>query len=274
MHTFDQALELQQAESGRYAGRTHAAYANMVGPFGGLTNALMLHAALLHPQRRGEPVALTVNFAAPVAAGAFELQATPTRTNRSTQHWVIAQRQGAETVTSATAVFAERRDTWTALDAPRPVDGPGPTDLPRATGKGLPPWLQSYDMRFLEGELPALDGTEQASSVTRLWIRDDPPRAWSFSSLAAICDCFYPRVYLRRHRISAAGTISMTSYFHADEAMLLRQGNRHVYGVARGVNYRRGYFDQSAEIWDDSGKLLASSHQLVYFRDERLSGKA
>lgn len=33
------------------------------------------------------------------------------------------------------------------------------------------------------------------------------------------------------------------------------------------MNYRNGFFDQSAEIWSDDGQLLASSHQIVYFRD-------
>ncbi len=28
-----------------------------------------------------------------------------------------------------------------------------------------------------------------------------------------------------------------------------------------------GYFDQTAEIWSDDNQLLASSHQMVYFRE-------
>jgi acyl-CoA thioesterase len=40
-----------------------------------------------------------------------------------------------------------------------------------------------------------------------------------------------------------------------------------VLGSARALAYRNGYFDQSAEIWGDDGQLLASSHQMVYFRE-------
>ena len=61
--------------------------------------------------------------------------------------------------------------------------------------------------------------------------------------------------------------MSLTTYFHADEAMLRRQDDRHVLGVARAVRFHNGYYDQSAEIWGDDGHLLASSHQMVYFRE-------
>ena len=65
----------------------------MVGPFGGITAAQMLQAVLQHPQRLGDPVSLTVNFAAALADGPFTVQARPARTNRSTQHWVIEMLQ-------------------------------------------------------------------------------------------------------------------------------------------------------------------------------------
>ena len=38
-------------------------------------------------------------------------------------------------------------------------------------------------------------------------------------------------------------------------------------GVAKALNYRHGYFDQTGELWSPEGHLLASTHQLVYFKD-------
>ena len=89
LHPFDQAIALELQPDGHWLGHTSPAYANMVGPYGGITAAQMLNAVLLHPQRLGDPLALTVNYAAGVADGPFVLQARPARTNRSTQHWVI-----------------------------------------------------------------------------------------------------------------------------------------------------------------------------------------
>ena len=66
-HAFDGAIALQPAGDGTWQGRTSPAYANMVGPYGGITAAQCLAPVLRDPQRLGEPIAFTVNFAAPVA---------------------------------------------------------------------------------------------------------------------------------------------------------------------------------------------------------------
>ena len=44
-------------------------------------------------------------------------------------------------------------------------------------------------------------------------------------------------------------------------------GSHHVLGVARGLHYGKGFFDQSAEIWSADSVMLASSHQMVYFKE-------
>ena len=92
-HVFDQAIALTAAGDGQYTGATSPAYANMVGPFGGVTAATALNAVMLHPALLGEPLSLTVNFCAALADGPFAVSAQPVRTNRSTQHWVVAVTQ-------------------------------------------------------------------------------------------------------------------------------------------------------------------------------------
>ena len=85
-HTLDQAVALERGGENLVRGRTVDAWANMVGPFGGTTAATMLQAILQHPERHGDPLALTLNYAGPVAEGEFEIEVLPTRTNRSNQH--------------------------------------------------------------------------------------------------------------------------------------------------------------------------------------------
>lgn len=106
LHPFDTAIALEQQGEDLWQGHTSAAYANMVGPFGGITAAQALNAVLRDPRRLGEPVAFTVNFAAALADGPFLVHARPARTNRSTQHWTVEMRQGEHTVATATAVAA------------------------------------------------------------------------------------------------------------------------------------------------------------------------
>lgn len=267
-HPFDDAITLHDLGDSRFVARTSAAYANMVGPFGGTIAAALLQSALAHPSRLGDPIALTVNFASAIASGTYEIAAHAVRTNRSTQHWSIAASQAGEVVTTATAVFAKRRPTWSQSDviAPNPV---APFDqLVPVSVAGGPPWLNRYEMRFMTGEMPSVwDGREELSSTSCLWVRDNPPRPLDFASLAALCDTFLPRIFLRRRLSVPIGTVTMTTYFHADAGMLAAQGDRPLLGVARAINFRDGYFDQSAQLWDEQRRLLASTHQLVYFRE-------
>src|SRR3990167_5053195 len=98
VHAFDAAIALAPQGEGAWQGRTSPAYANMIGPFGGITAAQALNAVLQHPQRLGEPVAFTVNFAAALGDGPFLALARPARTNRSSQPWGVEMRQGEQAV--------------------------------------------------------------------------------------------------------------------------------------------------------------------------------
>ena len=128
MHPLDEAIELQAAAPNEFKGATHPAYANMVGPFGGTTAAQLLQSAMLHPERLGEPVALTVNFAAPVADGYIRFVARPVRTNRSTQHWVLEWLQQADGQTqvmmTATALTAAPEHAEAKLVIEAAADAP------------------------------------------------------------------------------------------------------------------------------------------------------
>ena len=268
MHEFDFSVALVPGREGWFAGKTSPAYGNMVGPFGGITNAVMLNSVMTHPGRMGDPIALTTNFASPIADGDFEVGAVPVRTNRSTQHWSMELVQDGTAAATGTAVFAQRRETWSSSEAAAPLELPTPHSLPQVSTAGLPAWVSRYDMRYVQGGLPeAFDGREHDDSYSVCWLRDSPARPLDFLSLAALCDGFFPRILIRRRQMMPVGTISLTTYFHADADLLAAQGDRHVIGVARASNFRHGYFEQNAEIWSDAGYLLATSHQMVYFRE-------
>ena len=272
-HPFDAALQLVPLHpaSGSFAGNTSPAYENMVGPYGGITAAVLVQAVTQHPKCLGEMAALTVNYASGVAPGPFRITATPARTNRSTQHWVISLLQVnkagvEETVITATALTAVRRGTWQANDMPMPKV-PGPSTLERTRVNAPMQWLNRYDMRFVQGEIPqAMDG-QGTDSLSQLWVQDDPPRLLDAAGLAALCDVFYPRVYLRRATRVPAGTVSMTVYIHASTAEMAEIGLSYLFAQAQAQVFRHGFFDQSAQLWSRSGTLLATSHQLVYYKE-------
>ncbi len=57
-------------------------------------------------------MALTVDFAAPVADGAFDLALRAVRTNHTYQHWSVELRQQGEAKVTAMAVFATAIDRY------------------------------------------------------------------------------------------------------------------------------------------------------------------
>ncbi len=267
IHPFDAAISLAPQGEGAWLGHTSPAYANMIGPFGGITAAQALNAVLQHPQRLGEPVAFTVNFAAALADGPFTALARPARTNRSTQHWVVEMRQAEQAVVTATAVTALRRETWGATETPMPAV-PRPGDVPPPDRRGRVEWLNRYDMRFIDGGFPqAWDGADAQDSRTQLWMRDNPPRPLDFASLAALSDVFFPRIWRRRAKLTPLGTVSMTVYFHCSQAQLQATGAGYLLGQAQAQAFRDGYFDQTAQLWNEAGELLATTHQVVYYRE-------
>src|SRR5215510_3916574 len=127
-HPFDHAIQLDSIGGNVRRGRTHPGWANMVGPFGGITAAVMLHAMEIQPDRVGEPLALTVNFTAPIADGCFDISLRAARTNRTNQHWIAELSQDGAVTITATAVFGVRRDTWASTEA-RPPTAPPPEQL-------------------------------------------------------------------------------------------------------------------------------------------------
>lgn len=274
-HPFDKALTLQHSDLrvGQFTGATSPDYWNMVGPFGGMTAALALQSVLQHPDLLGAPLALTVNFAAAIEAGPFEVQAIAVRTNRSTQHWTVQISQaGADGTpqvnTTATVVTAVRRETWSQNDLPMP-NVPPPDKVSRMSiGPSGVAWIQLYDMRPVSGSVPSTWDGSGDHSETVLWLRDAQTRPIDFASLTAMSDMFYPRVWLRRAKVVPAGTVSITTYFHTSAAQLAEVGSGYLLGRASAQQFRNGFFDQTAQLWsEETGALLVTSNQIVYYKE-------
>src|SRR6202012_3019864 len=123
-HLFDEATRVTAGDS-RWQGRTSPDYFAFVGPFGGFTAATIRRALMERPQLPGDPLAITVNYCAPIAEGDFDLDVLLVKANRSSQHWCVELSQGGgDVATLATAVFAERRPSWSHQMASMPESRP------------------------------------------------------------------------------------------------------------------------------------------------------
>jgi len=265
-HLFDEATRVTAGDS-RWQGQTSEDYWGFVGPFGGVTAATILRALIEHPQRSGDPLSLTVNYCAPIAEGAFDLDVRLVKANRSTQHWAVELSQGgADVATLATAVFAERRPSWSHQQAPFPESAP--FEQIRPYPKVAASWIKQYDFRFVEGD-PDLGNAKKrlpASAFSKLWIGDRVPRKIDMLSLMSMSDAFFARIFHARGELVPFGTVSLTTYFHADAEDLAAEDVSRVLAVADAKIFHRSYCDQSGELWSPNGRLLATTTQIGYFK--------
>lgn len=267
-HPLDTATSLVAAGPDRWTGHTSKAYWAFIGQFGGTTAATLLRAALDHPERIGDPLALTVNYCAPIEEGPIHIVARAAKTNRSTQHWTMElfQRDG-EILATATAVFAKRRPGWTHAVASMP-QVPAPAQVDRFPSAPFAAWVQQYDMRFVTGtpRIGKVPHAEPQSAESILWLRDVIARPLDHLSLVAMSDAFFGRIFHVLEAMVPFGTVTLTTYFHcaADD---IPAGDGWVLGRVGASVFRSGFGDQSGELWSPDGRLLATTVQATYFRD-------
>jgi acyl-CoA thioesterase len=270
MHPFDDATALTGAPADPVRrGRTSGAYWTFIGPFGGVSAATALRAVLEHPARGGDPLAVTVNFCAPIERGEFDVHVRLARANRSSQHWQVEFRQGAslDAVLTASIVTAVRRDSWQHQPVRAPALPPPETMAAFDNRRSLS-WVAQYGFRFAEG-LMALSDTMPAtprSARSVLWLQDEKPRELDFLSLLAMSDAFFGRIFQVIGRIPPFGTVSMTTHFHAAADELAAHGDAPLAAFADARVFHRSFCDQSAELYGNGGQLLATSTQVAYFR--------
>lgn len=266
-HRFDDATRVRAGDS-RWSGHTSPDYWAFVGPFGGATAATVLRALIDHPERAGDPLSLTVNFCAPIVEGAFDLDVRLVRAGRSTQHWSVELTQrGAEVATFATAVFAARRPSWSHQSARFPDATPFERSRSYPKSAAAASWIRQYDLRFVEGA-PAfgVPSPEPGSPFTKVWIGDAMPRRIDAVSLMAMSDAFFGRIFHVRNELVPFGTVSMTTYFHTDAADLVAEDITHVLAVADANIFHKNYADQTGQLWSPAGRLIATTHQIAYFK--------
>ena len=269
-HPFDLATALTGEPGAPVRGaRTSDAYWTFISPFGGVSAATALRAVLEHPDCAGDPLALTVNFCAPIERGDYRVHLRRARANRSSQHWQIEFTQGESTepVLTASLVTAVRRETWQHGIATPPAL-PDWQAMPVYPSAGSLPWVAQYEMRFLEGAsvLTDVEPNPPRSPRSLLWLRDAQPRPLDFLSLEAMSDAFFGRIFQVIGRIPPFGTVSMTSHFHASAAELAAHGSAPLAALADARVFHRSFCDQSVELYGAGGQLLCTAVQVAYYR--------
>ena len=82
-----------------------------------------------------------------------------------------------------------------------------------------------------------------------------------------------PAIWRRRGRGSVGGVRGAGVDVRAGDADcsatggLAATGTGYLLGLCQAQAFRNGYFDQTAQLWNEAGDLLATTHQVVYYKE-------
>src|SRR5207237_3508224 len=128
------------------------------------------------------------------------------------------------------AVFAERRPSWSHRQATYPGGKAYEETLPFAHVAAR--WVKQYDFRFVEGEPKRGGSAVPVETFSKLWIGDRAPRKIDALALMVVSDAFFARIFHAKRELVPFGTVSLTTYFHADDAALEAENTTRAPGLA------------------------------------------
>ncbi len=266
VHALDQSIQMEQIEPGHFTGPPPKLYWNLVGPYGGISAAIAIHAVMQCDGAIGEPLALTINFTAPVLDTSYDLIVENIRTGRTTQHWIFHMDQtkpdgSVARVLQGMVTMGVRRDVWSAqtLQAPKAIRSPEDSHK-RSERHGIE-WFNRYELRFTNNPMKS----ENPSEPTLTWVRDNPPRPLDYPALAAICDSFFPAIFAERRDTMPIATVTMNTYFHTSSEEMARIGSDYLLAGSRSHVYHDGFFDAEGKMWAGD-RLIATSQQVMWYR--------
>ncbi len=82
----------------------------------------------------------------------------------------------------------------------------------------------------------------------------------------SMSDAFFGRVFHAKRELVPFGTVSLTTYFHADAEDLAKEDTSRLLAVADAKIFHKSYGDQTGELWSPNGRLLATTTQIAYFK--------
>lgn len=289
MQTFDQAIAVQRLgtpdAAGSYCGVVDGAWSIAGRPNGGYLLAMAARAALDtagpdHPH----PVAAAAAYARPPRFGPVELTVEPVRSGRSTSLLQVRMHQDGATCLEALVTCGR---------LPEPGAGevwhdgvPAPSLPPEADCVRLSPRGPGFDVPLMGVLSERLDpatagwasGRPGGASELRAWVRFHDGRAPDPLALLLAVDCLPPATF----ELGGSGwvpTLQLAAFVRAVPAagpLLVRQVARHVAtsesanpAASRAAVSRSGTVDETCDVWDSTGRLVATGHQLAALRVPR-----
>jgi Thioesterase-like superfamily len=273
VHAFDAATRVTRAGDGRYEAFLDEQWSIGGRLNGGYLLAAMTRAVLAEAGLSGagheHPLAVTGAFAAAAPPGPALVTVEPLRLGRGTS--VLRARlgpaDGGTTYVEALVTAGRIADGEPVLPGPLPPQLPAEDACPRAqvdTGPMHVPLLGQLAERLDPATAGFATGRPSGAGELRAWVRFDDGREPDLLALVLVADALPPPSFdVPGLALGWVPTLQYTVYLRAVPA----PGPLIVRTVARSIG--GGAVDESCDVWDARGRLVAVGSQLAAVRPTR-----
>ncbi|HEY1425285.1 MAG TPA: thioesterase family protein [Caulobacteraceae bacterium] len=240
------------------------------GLWGGFAIGLAIRVLEAEPQALGEALSLTLTYITAVPAGPLDIRTRRLRQGGSVGVWEVEllPAGSGEVGVHAIVTLARRPPTPPFAFAVMP-QAPAPESLPAPP----PPseamrhyGAASFDRRSMEG-FPPTPGTDSRSLA---WVRS-MRGPFDKALLGMVTDNSAPRAMYALGPTIRTTTLTLTCYLHATAEELAELGDDFILVECEGRVGGGGASDERSSYWSRSGKLLATSEQLAWYRERPAS---
>jgi hypothetical protein len=239
------------------------------GLWGGYAIGLCIRVLESEPDKVGEALSLTVTYAAALPAGELDIRTRRLRQGGSIGFWEVEVLPiGSEQVGVHAVVTMARRPTTPPFSFATMPDAPDPESLPSwdVPGQSLRYGSSAFERRSVEGFPP----TPSGNSHSLAWVRSrHEPMTKALLGMAT--DHSPPRAFYALGMNVMTTTLTLNAYLHATEEELAAVGSDYILVECEGRVGGSGSSDEHSRYWSRDGKLLATSEQLAWYREEKRS---
>lgn len=215
----------------------------------------------------GEPVCLTLTYVDRLPVGELSVRTKRMRQGGSVGVWQvdIGPAGSDEVSVHAVATLARRPPTPGFAFARMPAMAePETLPSPESPGGSRHFGAQAFERRTTE-RFPIAPGGDSRSLA---WVR---PRIapWDKALIGMVTDNSAPRAFYALGHGAMTTTLSLTVYLHATAEEIAEAGRDYILVECEGRVGGGGTSDERSSYWRRDGKLLATSEQLVWYRERR-----
>lgn len=260
----DAATELTPQGDGVFAYAGGGAYLNFDTAFGGWVMALAVEAVNRSEGARGRIVSLNAMFIDAIRDTPLTVTVTSLMKRPRTDFWrvsIVVPDTPDQVVFTADIITSLDRSSDLSFEDTRP-EAPLPEDVKRAAGRGAPGWFDHIDQRWTVGRPFVV--SEKPYTIT--WARDAEERPLDAKSLITLSDAIAPRTFFVSEKPTFGSTISFSVSLYATEEDYADVGTDFVMIEGDSEVIRAGTYDQRGKLWSRSGRLLAISNQIAFYK--------